>query len=96
MLVISRKENESITLEPAEGLDPSLTLREVFGRGPIVFRVIHVGSRRVQLLIKAPDQLRIWRASGLPMGDAASLAIPAANGASGSLPTSEHPPSRSP
>ena len=29
MLVVSRKENEWIRIEPMEGLDPKLTLRDV-------------------------------------------------------------------
>jgi len=34
MLVVSRKENEWIRIEPIEGLDPSLTLRDVFAVPP--------------------------------------------------------------
>ena len=62
MLVVSRKENESITIEPVDGLDPSLTLREVFAQGPIVLKLTHVGMRRVRLVIEAPGALRIMRA----------------------------------
>jgi len=36
MLVVSRKEKESIVIEPVERLDPSVTLREAFAHGPIV------------------------------------------------------------
>ena len=61
MLVVSRKENESITIEPVEGLDPSLTLREAFAHGPIVIRLAHVGLNRVRLAIDAPPSLRIGR-----------------------------------
>jgi sRNA-binding carbon storage regulator CsrA len=61
MLVVSRKENESIRIEPVEGIDPSLTLREVFANGAIVVRLTHVGMRRVRLLIEAPTALKIMR-----------------------------------
>lgn len=61
MLVVSRKENESITIEPAEGVDPSLTLREVFEQGPIVLTLRHVGPRRVRIVIEAPSALKIMR-----------------------------------
>lgn len=60
MLVVSRKENEWIKIEPIEGLDPNLTLREVFTDGAVVVRVVHVG-RRVRLVIDAPAALKIWR-----------------------------------
>jgi sRNA-binding carbon storage regulator CsrA len=61
MLVISRKENESITIEPAEGVDPSLTLREVFEQGSIVVTLTHISPRRVRIVIEAPTALRIMR-----------------------------------
>jgi len=61
MLVVSRKENESLRIEPVEGLDPSLTLREAFAQGPIVLTLAHVGSSRVRLVIEAPAALRIGR-----------------------------------
>jgi hypothetical protein len=61
MLVISRKENEVISIEPAAGLDPSLTLRDAFSRGPIVVRLVRVGGRRVRLAIDGPPELRVWR-----------------------------------
>jgi sRNA-binding carbon storage regulator CsrA len=63
MLVISRKENESIRIEPIDGIDPSLTLREAFANGSIVVTLQHVGTRRVRLLIEAPLALRIIRSA---------------------------------
>jgi sRNA-binding carbon storage regulator CsrA len=60
MLVVSRKENECIRIEPIEGLDPALTLRDVFADGAVVVRVMHIG-RRVRLVIDAPRALKIWR-----------------------------------
>ena len=61
MLVLSRKENESIVVEPAEGLDPTLTLREVFSSGAIVVTLKQVGLRTVRLVIEAPRTLKISR-----------------------------------
>ena len=60
MLVVSRKESESIRIEPVEGLDPKLTLAEVFADKPVVVTVMHIG-RRVRLVIDAPAALKIWR-----------------------------------
>ena len=59
MLVITRKENESIAIAPPEGVDPALTLREVFGEGPIVVSFVHVGNRRVRLTIEAPALMKV-------------------------------------
>lgn len=61
MLVVTRKENESIEIEPVEGVDPSLTLREVFARGPLVLKLTHVGQRRVRIAVEAPSVLKIMR-----------------------------------
>jgi sRNA-binding carbon storage regulator CsrA len=61
VLVVSRKENESITIEPADGLDPSLTLRDIFEHGSIVLTLAHVGPRRVRIAIEAPSALKIMR-----------------------------------
>jgi sRNA-binding carbon storage regulator CsrA len=61
MLVVSRKENESIKIEPVDGVDPSLTLREVFAEGPILLTLRHVGPRRVRIVIEAPSALKILR-----------------------------------
>jgi sRNA-binding carbon storage regulator CsrA len=65
VLVVSRKENESIRIEPVEGLDPTLTLREAFAGGGIVVRLQHVGQRRIRLVIEAPPALRIMRSEAL-------------------------------
>ena len=72
MLVVSRKENESIRIEPIEGIDPSLTLREAFAQGPIVVKLTHVGMRRVRLLIEAPTALKIIRGDSSAQGDDAA------------------------
>ena len=62
MLVFSRKENESIKIEPLDGIDPSMTLHEAFAQGPIVLTLKHVGARRVRIVVEAPGALRIMRA----------------------------------
>jgi sRNA-binding carbon storage regulator CsrA len=76
VLVVSRKENESITIEPGEGIDPSLTLREVFGQGPIVLTLKHVGARRVRIVIEAPSALKIMRSEPIAADPDAAAAEP--------------------
>jgi sRNA-binding carbon storage regulator CsrA len=66
VLVVSRKENESIKIEPLDGIDPSLTLHEVFAKGPIVLTLKHVGARRVRIVVEAPGALRIMRSEPDP------------------------------
>jgi sRNA-binding carbon storage regulator CsrA len=66
VLVISRKAQESLRIEPVAGLDPSLTLREVFQDRPIVFTLVHVGQRRVRLMIDAPAPMKVWRGDRPP------------------------------
>jgi len=61
MLVVTRKENESIKIEPLDGIDLSLTLQQVFAQGPIVLTLKHVGERRVRIVVQAPHALRIMR-----------------------------------
>lgn len=77
MLVVSRKENESITIEPADGLDPSMTVREAFAQGAIILTVAHVGPRRVRIAIDAPSVLKIRRNEAGPPGNEAQPEEPA-------------------
>lgn len=72
MLVISRKENEAFRIEPAPGVDESLTLREAFSRGPIVVKLVHVGGTRVRIAIASPPELKIRRESSRPAGESAA------------------------
>lgn len=81
MLVVSRKEHESILIEPVEGLDPSLTLREVFAQGAILVKLVHVGHRRVRMAIEAPAALRVKRSDTAPLEPASSC-----DGAAAGLP----------
>jgi sRNA-binding carbon storage regulator CsrA len=61
MLVVSRKEHESIKIEPLEGLDRTMTLREAVAHGPVLVRLVHVGHKRVRLSIDAPPPLQVRR-----------------------------------
>jgi sRNA-binding carbon storage regulator CsrA len=91
MLVVSRKENEWIRIEPIEGLDPQLTLRDVFADGPIIVKVMHVG-RRVRLVIDAPPALKIWRGAPATPDDSLAVTEPrVATAAAGALPQSSSP-----
>jgi sRNA-binding carbon storage regulator CsrA len=61
MLVLSRRADESILIQPAEGADTAMTLRELFAKGPIQITLLGATGRRVKVGIDAPEQLAIRR-----------------------------------
>ena len=61
MLVLSRRTDESILIQPAEGTDSTMTLRELFANGPIQITLLGGSGRRVKVGIEAPEQLAIRR-----------------------------------
>lgn len=61
MLVVSRRSAESILIRPAEDIDPSMTLRDLFANGPIEITVLGGNGRRVKMGVDAPAELTIWR-----------------------------------
>jgi len=61
MLVVTQKEDAWITIEPVDGLDLSMTLREAFAHGPILVKLVHIGHRRVRLGIQAPRSFKVSR-----------------------------------
>jgi sRNA-binding carbon storage regulator CsrA len=60
MLIVSRKANEVITIEPAHPLD-STALSKVFEHGAIEIKLVQIGGSRVRIAIHAPPELKIWR-----------------------------------
>jgi len=61
MLIIKRKGDEAITIEPMDGVDQLQTVGELFSQGPIEITVFDVGKNVVKVAIDAPPQLKIWR-----------------------------------
>src|SRR6202012_2231119 len=61
MLVLSRRADESIVIQPADGVDESMTLAQLFGNGPILITLLGGTGRRVKMGIEAPEQLAIRR-----------------------------------
>jgi sRNA-binding carbon storage regulator CsrA len=60
MLVLSRKMNELIEIDPVDELD-NTTLREIFANGGIQIKLIKIARNRVSVAIDAPPALRIRR-----------------------------------
>jgi sRNA-binding carbon storage regulator CsrA len=61
MLVLSRRADESIVIQPADGVDSSMTMAELFANGPIQITLLGGTGRRVKMGIQAPEQLAIRR-----------------------------------
>lgn len=61
MLIIKRKTDEVITIEPSPGLDTSQTVNDLFRGGAIEITLLEVGRNQVKFAINAPEQLKIWR-----------------------------------
>lgn len=61
MLVLSRRADESIVIQPGEDVDDSITLRQLFANGPIQIILLGSSGRRVKMGIEAPQQLVIRR-----------------------------------
>lgn len=64
MLVLSRRADESILIQPADGTDTRMTLAELFKNGPIQITLLGGTGKRVKMGINAPTELAIRRKDG--------------------------------
>ena len=64
MLIVSRRDAQSIEIRPAEDIDPDMTLADLFKTGPIEITVFSSNGSRVKMGVQAPQQLSIWRKDG--------------------------------
>ena len=69
MLIIRRKIDEVITIEPAEYCDTSQTIAELFASGAIEITVHEIGEKNVELAIETPPQLKISRGRSCRISD---------------------------
>lgn len=61
MLIVSRRDAESIEIRPGDGADLNMTLADLFRTGPIEITIFSSGCNQVKLGVQAPRQLTIWR-----------------------------------
>lgn len=66
MLIVSRRDAESILIRPGDDIDPKLTLADLFRNGPIEITIFSSGTNRVKMGVQAPEQLSIWRKTAAP------------------------------
>jgi sRNA-binding carbon storage regulator CsrA len=67
MLVLSRRTDESIVIQPADGTDTRMTLAELFANGPILITLLGGTGKRVKMGIDAPSELAIRRKEEPPV-----------------------------
>ena len=65
MLVISRRENESIYLELDSDIPPGTPVEDVFNQGPITITVLKSSFGGTRIGIAAPVELRIIRGAAV-------------------------------
>ena len=63
MLIVSRRDVNSIEIRPGDYIDPEMTLADLFRNGPIEITVISLGGKRAKMGVQAPSRLSIWRKS---------------------------------
>ncbi len=61
MLIVSRRDDESILIRPVEGVDLKMTLADLFKDGPIEITIFSSSGSRVKMGVQAPEELSIWR-----------------------------------
>lgn len=61
MLIVSRRDSESIEIRPGDGIDMSMTLEDLFSAGAIEITIFSSTGNRVKMGVQAPRQLCIWR-----------------------------------
>jgi sRNA-binding carbon storage regulator CsrA len=61
MLVVSRRWDEAILIKLADGADGTLTLNDLFAKGPIEITLLGGNGKRVKMGIAAPPELCIRR-----------------------------------
>ncbi|MEM1176051.1 MAG: carbon storage regulator [Pseudomonadota bacterium] len=61
MLIVSRRDAESILIRPGDDIDPTITLGDLFENGPIEITIFSSNGNRVKMGVQAPEQLAIWR-----------------------------------
>lgn len=65
MLIVSRRDAESILIKPGKDADPTISLGDLFQDGPIEITIFSSSNNRVKMGVQAPDELSIWRKGGV-------------------------------
>ena len=61
MLVLPQRPNKSLVIELADGVESTLTLKDLFADGPIEVTLLGIDKRQFKMGIIAPPELSIRR-----------------------------------
>lgn len=61
MLVLTRKAQERLLISSSKAIDPKMTVKELFAKGPLKITVVEIDRNRVRLGIDAHRDLDILR-----------------------------------
>jgi sRNA-binding carbon storage regulator CsrA len=61
MLVLTRRQGQSILIRPAPDLDPATPISELFSNGPIEVAVLGVDGKQIKVGVDAPRLLSVLR-----------------------------------
>jgi len=61
MLAFTRKPGEYILLYPSHGLDPNMTVAELFNDGPVEVIFSELEDGNIRVAVDAPEQLVVVR-----------------------------------
>lgn len=61
MLILTRRIGETLIIEPAPGIDPDMTVRELFEAGPVLVTLLGTKGNQSRIGIDAPGNLNVVR-----------------------------------
>ena len=61
MLVLTRRQGQSILIQPSSDLDPSMTIADLFAEGPVEVAILGIDGKQIKVGIDAPKTLSVLR-----------------------------------
>lgn len=63
MLLIKRKAREAVSIRLSDGIDPTMTLADLFSKGGIRIEFLEIHRNRATVAVEAPPEFKILRES---------------------------------
>ena len=61
MLVLTRRQGQSILIRPAADLDPATTIADLFANGPIEVAILGIDGKQIKVGVNASRSLSVLR-----------------------------------
>ena len=61
MLVLTRRQGQSILIRPAADLDPGTTIADLFANGPIEVAILGIDGKQIKVGVNASRSLSVLR-----------------------------------